>query len=275
LVYDDAKRALYFLKEKLKESTLRFSFRTSVHVHVNVQELEYNQLLNMIYTYFLIEEPLMTFCGKERKGNRFCLRLQDAEGILDTLVPLFRHKDYLGDIQEEKIRYSALNLAALNKFGSLEFRAMKGNLDVPKISTWMQALFNLREFAMSADNPREILGLFQNNTPAKFLELVLKDVTPSFVYPKMDRDMQQSLSLSLDLPYSYPLKKREVQPKKIIEAYKALDIRPIELLAAEALVPMNEHQRNRIFGEFAQRLDVPAAPPAPVVKRRRPIQVEE
>ena len=215
LIQKDADKALESLKEDLKDSILKFSFRTSVHIHVNVQELEYKQLLNMIYTYLLIEEPLMTFCGKERKGNRFCLRLQDAEGILDTLIPMFRVMDYIGDIREDAIRYSAINLAALQKFGSLEFRAMQGNLDVKRISTWTQALFNLREFSKSVENPRDVLEIFNNNKPEAFLKLVLKDVAPAFIYPKMDRDMKQSFSLSIDLPSNFPRAIQEKKPKKI------------------------------------------------------------
>lgn len=254
LIQSDSTKALMYLKERLKESTLKFSFRTSVHVHVNVQDLEYTQLLNMIYTYLLIEEPLMTFCGKERKGNRFCLRLQDAEGLLDTLIPMFKDMDYFEDIKEETIRYSAINLAALRKFGSLEFRAMQGNLNVDKISTWTKALFNLREFAQSVENPRNVIELFQNNKPIDFLNLVLKDVTPSFVYPKLDRDLQQSFSLSIDLPYNFPIKGTEKKPKAVIKTEKLVrnPVRMGDFMA----VPAFPHLDNNIDA-FAEMLREP------------------
>lgn len=265
LIQKDSDKALESLKESLKNSTLKFSFRTSVHVHVNVQELEYKQLLNMIYTYLLIEEPLMTFCGKERKGNRFCLRLQDAEGILDTLIPMFRVMDYIGGIREDAIRYSAINLAALQKFGSLEFRAMQGNLDVKRISTWTKALFNLREFSKSIENPRNVLEIFNNNKPEDFLKLVLKDVAPTFIYPKLDRDMRQSFSLSIDLPSNFSNSIKEKQPgiinsNKVAPAFQDIDIGFMEDIIAHG-------DRPQLNGAIAPRQMPPPAPRAPIPRK--------
>jgi hypothetical protein len=183
---------------------LNFSFRTSVHVHVNVQQLTFNQYLNMIYTYLLLEEPLVRYCGKERVGNRFCLRLQDAEGLIDYLFMLFRQgHTALRHIHGDAVRYASINVAATSKYGSLEFRSLKGNMDVGYITTWLQALDNLRSFAQEHANPQVIHDLFVNSTPEQFAEIVLGDVYPAFVYPEMDMDMRSSFSLTLELPYNF------------------------------------------------------------------------
>lgn len=114
-----------------------FSFRTSVHVHMNVQQFTYTQLLNLLYTYFLLEEPLMNLCGESRKGNRFCLRLQDAEAVSDMMKKMFECGEAaIRYIPKDVYRYCAINIDALKKYGSIEFRAMEGNLDVPRIVTW-------------------------------------------------------------------------------------------------------------------------------------------
>lgn len=183
---------------------LNFSFRTSVHVHVNVQQLTFNQYLNMIYTYLLLEEPLVRYCGKERVGNRFCLRLQDAEGLMDYLFMLFRQgHGALKHIHGDAVRYASINVAATSKYGSLEFRSLKGNMDVDYITTWLQALDNLRSFAQEHANPQIIHDLFVNSTPEQFAEIVLGDMYPSFVYPEMEMDMRSSFSLTLELPYNF------------------------------------------------------------------------
>lgn len=196
--------AIQNLQQELEGAKFEFSFRTSVHVHVNVQDLPYEQLLNMMYVYFLLEEPLTTYCGRERKGNRFCLRLNDAEGMLDTASVLFR--GYGHDIQHidgDRIRYSAMNLAALSKYGSLEFRAMHGNLDLEVIQTWCSALHSIREYAKSKKNPMEIYEEFRKNPPSVFLKAVLGDCAEAFLYPRVIRDLQRSFSISLDLPFQY------------------------------------------------------------------------
>jgi len=183
---------------------LNFSFRTSVHVHVNVQQLTFNQYLNMIYTYLLLEEPLVRYCGKERVGNRFCLRLQDAEGLMDYLFMLFRQgHGALKHIHGDAVRYASINVAATSKYGSLEFRSLKGNMDVDYITTWLQALDNLRSFAQEHANPQVIHDLFVNSTPEEFAEIVLGDVYPAFAYPEMEMDMRSSFSLTLELPYNF------------------------------------------------------------------------
>jgi hypothetical protein len=213
LALEDIRPALMSLANELKNEDLIFSFRTSVHVHVNVQQLNQLQLCNMIYTYLLLEEPFLTYCGKERKGNRFCLRLQDAEGLLDTLTPIFKlREDALYEFPVDGVRYAAINLGAIQNYGSLEFRAMRGNLDVDNIGTWVEALSAVRDFACEVDNPDAIFRMYMDMGPREFINLVLKEAAEAFAYPKMVQDMNRSCSLSLDLPMTFS--QYAVKPKE-------------------------------------------------------------
>lgn len=208
ILREQVRPALECLAKAQKDSTLNFSFRTSVHVHVNVQKLNYEHLLNMMYTYYLLEEPLTTYCGRDRKGNRFCLRLTDAEGVLDEVSTLFKGTGVeIGHLNGDAIRYSAMNLAALPKYGSLEFRAMRGNLDVDYIDTWVGALHAIREYAKSKNDPMEIYEEFRKNPPTVFLKTVLGGLADQFIYPRIIRDLQRSFSISLDLPFQYQMAK--------------------------------------------------------------------
>lgn len=222
----DIPAMLRVLNKKFEDAEAKpdFSFRTSVHVHMNVQELSYQQILNTIYTYLLLESPLMNYCGANRLGNRFCLRLEDAEGSLEVLRKLFsRGENSLEDIPRDYVRYAAINIEAMSKYGSLEFRAMQGTMDVERITTWCKALYNIREFAMSQDNPADIYNIFAKIEAQAFSDTVLKDVAPAFVFPDMVREIQRSFSLSLDLPFAYAasiekkpaIKVRVTNPMKI------------------------------------------------------------
>ena len=183
---------------------LDFSFRTSVHVHMNVQRLTFDQYLNTVYTYLLLENVLVRYCGNERIGNRFCLRTQDAEGMSDILSQLFKQGPaVLKGITNENAKYASINLAATCAYGSLEFRAMQGNLEAPYISTWLRALYNLRDFAMKQGNPQNIHDLFVRCEPSEFMEMVLGDEYNSFSYEDEVNDMRQAFSITLDLPYAY------------------------------------------------------------------------
>lgn len=258
----ECKPVLTVLEKALKDAgtVLNFSFRTSVHVHVNCQDLTYVQYLNYLYTYLLLEEPLMTFCGKERKGNRFCLRLQDAEGMLDTLHNMFsKHEEGFAYIPPDQVRYSAMNIEATKKFGSLEFRGMSGCMDVERIDTWANALVYMREFARSCASPSEVYQKYAQLEAQGFIEAVLKEYAIKFYYPRMVRDIQQSFSLSIDLPFAYgdavKVKEEAVAEK---DAYqKALDeIRNREAKRMQEFVQVN------MFGAPAQAVPAPRPRPA-------------
>ncbi|KWH03706.1 hypothetical protein WT58_24030 [Burkholderia territorii] len=216
LKIDAVGAALKTLKDDLDAAgaELKFSYRCSVHVHVNVQQMEYQQLLAMIYGYYLLEEPFMTYCGKSRKGNNFCLRLSDAEGVLDTLTRMFETPDMLHAMGHDHNRYAAMNFEALQKYGSLEFRGMEGNLDVKRIETWCKALVRLREWAIKQDTPKAVYELYTRLGPIVFLEDVLGDLVGDFQYARCIKDIQKSFSISIDLPFSFRLHKEEAPKAK-------------------------------------------------------------
>lgn len=220
---------------EVSKSTLNFSFRTSVHVHINAQQLTEAQLLNMVYTYLLIEEPLLNFCGKERKGNRFCLRMQDAEGLLDTVMKLVNGGvSSLVLAYEDQIRYSALNLASVKKYGSVEFRSMRGTADQAILKTWISALLNLRSFAQKANSVQGIYKMFTEMSAEDFIKEVLGDAAKPFIYKKMDKDMQRSFSLAIDIPFAAKAATKKVAkvPEFVVDDALVRVIADIEALRA-------------------------------------------
>jgi len=210
---EKVKEAVESLKEGLPEAKLNFSYRTSVHVHVNVQDLTNEELLNFMYIYLLLEEPLVNFCGRDRKGNRFCMRIQDAEGFVFTLARVFEGgiPVALNGFNENDIRYSSMNIASLRKYGSIEFRAMRGNMDSDLIESWAQTLVNLREFSKKFKSPKEIAQHYQKKEAKEFMQEAVGHTYNLLTYPRMVKEIQRSFSLSLDLPFCY---KEYKEPEK-------------------------------------------------------------
>jgi hypothetical protein len=201
------------LQAELKNAKLDFSYRTSVHVHVNVQDLTNDELMNFMYVYMLLEEPMVNFCGRERKGNRFCLRISDAEGFMFSLNEVFRKG--VGEairLPENDIRYSSMNIASIRKYGSVEFRAMRGTMDVETINIWCNALISLREFSKRFKEPKDIVRAFLEHDPKDFMKEALGEYYTHFTYPRMVKEVQRSYSLSLDLPFVF---KAYEEPKKV------------------------------------------------------------
>lgn len=192
------------LKEELKGAEFKFSYRTSVHVHVNVQKMKLEHLLSMMYAYYLLEEPMMNFCGKKRKGNNFCLRLADAEGVLEHVMHMFELGfDGIQHIPGDMARYAAMNIEALRKYGSLEFRGMEGNMDAVRIDIWCRALVALRNYGETKESPKEVYQEFMQIGAEGFMKVVLGDLQEHFTYARVYKDIQTSFSISIDLPFSY------------------------------------------------------------------------
>lgn len=136
------------------------SFRTSLHVHLNMKEKTLTEVWTICTAYWLVENLLFEYCGEDRKSNHFCLRLKDAEGIINHLRDAIEMPNPLLDFSDN-LRYGGLNLAALYKFGSLEFRGMRGTIDPVVIETWSTALYELSRLSTTYfNNPQEVMDFY-------------------------------------------------------------------------------------------------------------------
>jgi len=108
--------ALACLKDayKKKKSVISKGHRAGIHVHVNVQDLSPKQLVSFATLYFMFEECLIRFCADSRLGNHFCLRVSDANYIVDLLTQAVSTGN-LRHLHTDDIRYSGLNFTSLFK----------------------------------------------------------------------------------------------------------------------------------------------------------------
>ena len=146
---------------------------TSVHVHLNMQDMTLKRVYTLACLWYILESLLMEWCGSERSGNLFCLRASDAETQLQRLASAVRYGRYADLNDQDGLRYAALNYTALGKFGSLEFRGLAGVYDPKVIETWVRMLLSLKDFSEKYDNPTEIIQEFSRTGPEEFLKLVL------------------------------------------------------------------------------------------------------
>lgn len=137
-------------------TTLRPSNRTSTHVHINVQGMTFNTLTSYLMLWTIFEQALINICGEDRKNNHFCL---SSKELGDWLLETWKNALQKGAFNwTDRHKYSALNLSALSKFGSFEFRCMRTIESVNQIVDWCKVLYGLRELAKSNmfKNPADI-----------------------------------------------------------------------------------------------------------------------
>lgn len=119
-----------------------YTFRTSTHCHVNVSNLTLEQTKTIVLLYYMFERQYTEFCAKHRVGNRFCLRLRDAEIIVSQL------REFILDNRlpnNDSGKYCALNIVPLGRQGTLEFRTLEGTDDWERIHLWVRAMIRLRK----------------------------------------------------------------------------------------------------------------------------------
>lgn len=220
-----------------------YSLRTSTHIHINVNDLEYEQALNYIYLYALVENVITKMCHKSRIGNRFCLRMQDAEGVIAAAAELIKRRTVGGQaftryLGEDSHKYSAINMCVMAKYGSLEFRALEGTNDWKKIQLWINTLLDLRNAAQQYEEIPDIFEDLNKIGANAFLKKVLKKTFKNHWNDAAEQEILTSASITYDLVYAalkYP-KKEELlgadadDPWGCLELFREEDLASIDFI---------------------------------------------
>lgn len=138
---------------------LNNSHRTSTHVHLNFSDKTVKNVVTFFLIHTILEELLASYCGETRRGNLFCISTRSNEQLVNSLeraVTLVQNFRDFGN----NIRYCAANLAALNKFGTIEIRTMRGADSEQQVKDWLSILNQLYEYSCKEDVP----------APARLLE---------------------------------------------------------------------------------------------------------
>jgi hypothetical protein len=116
--------------------------RTSTHIHVDVRGFKQHEFIRLVALGTVYERALIKYCHPSRHNNNFSMPFYLAEGgVFSRLSPkLFDSKDSYLQVTTPDLRYNAINLAAVKKFGSLEFRMLEGITDIQKLRNWVNIL---------------------------------------------------------------------------------------------------------------------------------------
>lgn len=142
--------ALNEMDEFLKDQEPYFSFRTSIHIHVNVLDMDSPQLKRLIQLGVLYE-PALFHLHQDRLHNPFCVPTQESVLIQRSLGTLIEYLDRnrAGSFRESlRSKYSACNINSLRKFGTFEYRHMGGTSDMGAVSNWINILLQMKAAAL-------------------------------------------------------------------------------------------------------------------------------
>lgn len=184
LSFPDTVNAINALKTAFKDNkgVVNDSMRAGVHVHLNVRRLTLPQLFTICACYYILEELITRSAGSSRQGNMFALRLVDAYEPVYRIATFLRSGN-VSQLSSDEIRYAALNLASINKHGSIEFRQMRTPTDFSKVIRWVELLFTLYTNAPKIfSSPLDALTQFSGGGERQFiLDLLGEDLANEFI----------------------------------------------------------------------------------------------
>lgn len=134
--------------------------RTSIHVHINM--LQPNEtieaLQNMVVLYYMFEEAFFAIADENRKWNGYCNAFEDTPpAVLEAVMQYADDEKMLGlklqqSAQHNNNRYYALNLNALTRFGTLEFRHLPLFHEEQRLVDWIKLIMELKAAALRMSN---------------------------------------------------------------------------------------------------------------------------
>lgn len=172
----------------------RFTPRTSVHVHMNVRDLNIEQINSLILIYTVIEGVLFNWVGT-RKDNVFCIPIIDTDYVQNYITFVNDPRDMV----ESWNKYTAFNMQPVCTKGTVEFRHMYGTANVNVLLKWINILSKLKQFAKKytlMQVKSTILELNSNSQYEMFIDDVFEDYAEELkrTTPNLQESMQHEVS---------------------------------------------------------------------------------
>jgi hypothetical protein len=191
------------------------SARCGVHVHLDIKDLESEELLNLILIYMLTERLLFNWVNPDRLKNNYCRPLTDSDfkSTMYQLLNLSKGEDPVKSIiyyvSESCEKYSGLNLKPIATFGSIEFRMHQGTTEIVSLYRWINIILALKRTARDF-NITTLLDRYREEGAAALLSTIfsgtglgdnsyltedvgallhrgVRDVTETLMYDSLDK----------------------------------------------------------------------------------------
>lgn len=179
---NDVVRALEAFQESMKlldkaKKPPHLSDRTSIHVHLDVRDLEEEHIDRFALLYYTFEEILFKWIGDDRDKSNYCRTAARNYDVISRTAGLLRANDVPF---QNRVgwgnKYDAFNFLAIKGLGTIEVRSMRATTDMDTILQWMNILLRLHEAAQDATITVESFPeLVSQGGMKAFLERVFKD----------------------------------------------------------------------------------------------------
>ncbi len=197
---------LHYLWGLMRDCSMVDTVRAATHLHVNMTGASPLYLANVLTMYYLVEDTVVKYgCGTGRFGNLFCLTGSQCVETPARVINMFNGAYLKVDrAVEEYHKYAALNLSALNKFGTLEFRALRTPVEGPESILEIIALFSkILVLSRRYEHPSDIVSELSQQGAEKFVEFLLPKKIKENMESHVDfEDIREGLLISQHIAYN-------------------------------------------------------------------------
>lgn len=190
---------IWKLLYKASTSKPDFSWRSSIHFHVNAMELESSEFKRWIQLALMFEGLFFLVAGPSRAESNFCVPLTRSN-LMDTLRKYFH-----GKIDEKKLwktwnaaggadsghglyKYSAINFSRLGDLGTVEFRHLGGTKELPRVCLLLAMALSLYKAAVAMTD-LELSNLVNELSTSKSYSSFVKKVLGPKLYAELGEEV--------------------------------------------------------------------------------------
>lgn len=203
-------RAIEAMEQGARVFGFEGSYRTSLHVHLDMHDLDFPRDIELFGGLYCIVEPfLYQFVGNNRHACNYCVPWNYHPQHFETFLRTIRenHKEgtsvVMGYIRNGKAnKYAGLNCYSLGDYGTVEFRQAPVTFQSPKIISWINLLMRLKQWVI--EHPIRIdtlVALADSAGAVSFLEDVFRQQTPEVL--RYSKNVESDFWRGMQTLYQY------------------------------------------------------------------------
>lgn len=146
----------------LAGSGYRLSERCSTHIHVDVNDMNHQQLTNFLCLGVMLEPLLFRLFGNTRTANTFCMSTDTGTTNYDNLVDVVSGQKRIESISWSK--YAGIGLRRILDFGTVEFRMFCPIVTEEKYTQVLSLLFGMKAAALTMESPGSLIDFKLSST---------------------------------------------------------------------------------------------------------------
>lgn len=134
-----------------RKHPVSLSERCSTHIHVNVQDMDYEQLRSFLWLSVAVEGVLLSYCSSQRQNNTYTYPTSKTVNMVSVYRELLLRSQSgnLSGFVRNVPKYTAVGIFRFHDYGTVEFRMFDATTDANTLVSWCSMINELRDLAMT------------------------------------------------------------------------------------------------------------------------------